>query len=82
MLRSLAVIAGCLIVAATAHVVIMSSGGYGTPTGPLQIAVALGLCTGSVCIGSALGDAVGFCPSGSSSRWFPAKPMRSSQRQR
>lgn len=56
MLRSLAVVAGCLIVAATAHVVIMSSGGYGTPTAPLQIAVALGLCTGSVCIGSALSD--------------------------
>ena len=56
MLRSLAVIAGCLIVAATAHVVIMASGGYGTPSAPLQIAVALGLCTGSVCIGSALGD--------------------------
>lgn len=56
MLRSLSIIVGCLIVAATAHVSIMASGGYSAPTAPLQIAVALGLCTGSVCIGAALGE--------------------------
>lgn len=56
MLRSLAVIAGCGIVLATAHVAILSSGGYAMPTTPLQLAVALGLCVGSVCVGSALSD--------------------------
>lgn len=56
MLRSLSVCAGCAIVAATTHVAIMSSGGYDLPTAPLQIAVALGLCVGAVCAGSAAGD--------------------------
>jgi hypothetical protein len=56
MLRSLAVLIGCAIVAATAHVAILSAGGYAMPTTPLQIAVALGLCTGSICVGSALRD--------------------------
>jgi len=56
LLRSLAIFVGCLIVAATTHVAIISSGGYGSTSAPLQIAVALGLCTASVCTGAAWGD--------------------------
>ncbi|CAA2143855.1 hypothetical protein HYPP_04448 [Hyphomicrobium sp. ghe19] len=41
MLRSLTVV-GSAIVLTTAHISIMGSGGYGGPTAPLQIAVALG----------------------------------------
>lgn len=56
LLRSLAIFVGCLIVAATTHVAIISAGGYGSTSAPLQIAVALGLCTASVCTGAAWGD--------------------------
>ena len=56
MLRSLAILTGCLIVAATTHVAIMAAGGYGSQLAPLQIAVALGLCVGSACIGLAWGE--------------------------
>lgn len=55
-LRILAIFVGCLIVAAMAHVAILASGGYASPNAPLQIAVALGLCTGSVCVGAGLRD--------------------------
>ncbi|WP_423415561.1 hypothetical protein RLW55_03260 [Hyphomicrobium sp. B1] len=55
-LRMLAVVVGCSIVGAMAHVVIVASGGYASPNAPLQIAVALGLCTGSVCVGAGLRD--------------------------
>ncbi|WP_045836444.1 hypothetical protein [Hyphomicrobium sp. 99] len=55
-LRGLAVFVGCSIIGAMAHVAILSTGGYASPTAPLQIAVALGLCTGSVCVGVSLRD--------------------------
>lgn len=55
-MRNVAILAGVLIIAATAHVGILASGGYAAPAAPLQIAVALGLCVGSICLGMAWGD--------------------------
>ena len=52
-MRSVALAAGALIVAATAHVSIMASGGYTSQGAPLQIAVALGLVVGAICVGMA-----------------------------
>lgn len=52
-MRSLAVIAGALLIGAAAHVAIMATGGYEGPTAPITAAVAFGLVVGAVCIGRA-----------------------------
>ena len=53
MMRSLALITGCSIIAAVCHANVAVAGGYLTPSAPLQIALALGLAVGAVAIGRA-----------------------------
>lgn len=52
-MHSLAVAAGALVIGAAAHVSIAASGGYESQTAPLQLAVALGLVVGAICVGLA-----------------------------
>jgi len=52
-MREVAVMAGALIVGAAAHVSISATGGYHAATAPLQVAVAVGLVVGAICVGSA-----------------------------
>jgi hypothetical protein len=52
-MRGMAVVAGVLVIAATAHVGITATGGYAEIGAPLKLAVAVGLVVGSVCVGLA-----------------------------
>lgn len=55
-MRNLALAAGGLIVCAAAHVSITATGGYLAPSAPLQVAVAVGLIAGAICVGIAWRD--------------------------
>lgn len=52
-LRAVAFIVGLALLAATAHVTIAHSGGYGTPHSVLTFAIAAGVGVGALCIGAA-----------------------------
>lgn len=53
-MHKVAIAAGGLIIGAAAHVSISASGGgYGVLSAPLQLAVALGLLVGAICVGRA-----------------------------
>jgi hypothetical protein len=52
-MHKLAIFVGALIIGAAAHVSIAASGGYGALAAPLQLAVALGLIVGAICVGRA-----------------------------
>ncbi|MFA5956134.1 hypothetical protein [Hyphomicrobium sp.] len=56
LLRALALLSGFGIIGAMVHVAVVASGGYDAPTAPLFIAVGLGLCVGSLCVGAAQRD--------------------------
>jgi len=52
-MHKIAIAAGALIIGAAAHVSIVASGGYSALAAPLQLAVALGLIVGAICVGLA-----------------------------
>jgi len=52
-LRCVAGVAACLLLAAAAHAVITHAGGYGTPHSMITIALAIGVAVGAVAIGRA-----------------------------
>ncbi|MEM6496031.1 MAG: hypothetical protein AAF709_04815 [Pseudomonadota bacterium] len=53
-IRGLAIVAGCAILVATAHVIIEHTGGYGSDNAVLTMAITGGIMVGALAIGDAL----------------------------
>ena len=50
LLRAIACLSGMAVLAATAHVTIANTGGYGTPQATLTITIAAAVCVAVICI--------------------------------